>query len=121
MYSIADFFKDNKPILDSIEWFIMKHIPSSLLSKCRITKMVDSIEPNNESTYPDSPLIRLIGSPEKSKFLRKCISAKQLLMDHLILCFYPGSAYRMFQTDTFYGSYKKDTYLWTEPVQPCRA
>ena len=110
MYSIADFFKENKPIFDSFEKFIKKHIPASLLRKCNITKVVDSIEPNNESSYPDGPLIRLIGSPEKSKFLEKCISAKQLLIDHLVLCFHPGTAYRMFQTDTFYGDYKKDTY-----------
>ena len=110
MNSIADFFKENKPIFDSFGKFIKRHIPSSLLRKCNITKVVDSIVPNNESTYPDSPLLRLIGSPEKSKFLEKCISAKQLLIDHLVLCFHPGTAYRMFQTDTFYGDYKKDTY-----------
>ena len=110
MYSISDFFKENKPILDSFERFIKNHIPSSLLRKCKITKVVDSVVPNDESTYPDSPLSRLIGSPEKSKFLENCISAKQLLFDHLILCFHPGSAYSMFQTDTFFGNYKKDTY-----------
>lgn len=110
MYSITDFFNDNKPLFDSFEGFIKKHIPSSLLHKCRITKIVDDIVPNDECTYPDSPLIRLIGTPKKSKFLNICVSAKQLLLDKLLLCFHPGTAYRMFETGTFYGNYQKDTF-----------
>ena len=42
--------------------------------------------------------------------LQKVVKAKTLLIDKLLLCFHPQSAYRMFKTNTFYGDYKKDTF-----------
>ena len=67
MYSITEFFKENKSLIDSFEHFVKKHIPSSLLTKCRITKVVDTLVPNDEPTYPDCPLLRLIGIPEEMR------------------------------------------------------
>ena len=42
--------------------------------------------------------------------LRKCVSAKQLLKDKIMLCFTNTSAYMIFKTGTFNGNYKKDTF-----------
>ena len=110
MNSIADFLVQNKPILDAIEKFIDKYIGASLLRKCGLAKIVDKVDPNDVYTYPDTPLSRLIGNVKESAFLKKCVSARQLLLDKLILCFFMGSAFRMFKTDTFFGNYKKDTF-----------
>lgn len=110
MNSIADFFVQNKPLLDAIESFVDKYIGAQLLRKCGIVKIVDTITPNDELTYPDTPLSRLIGNVKNSAFLKKCVSAKQLLIDKLVLCFFMSSAFRMFKTGTFYGNYQKDTF-----------
>ena len=109
MNSIADILVQNKMILDAIEIFVNKYIGAQLLHKCGIVKVVDKIVPNDEYTYPDTPLSRLLGDIKDSEFLKKCVSAKQLLIDKLILCFFMGSAFRMFKTGTFYGNYQKDT------------
>ena len=108
--SIADYFKDCKSILDGIEHFVNKYIGGELLRKCRISKVVDQVSEAYDYSYPDNPLTRLIGTPQNSRFLQICISAKQLLIDKLLLCFWLGTAYRMFSTDTFYRDYKKDTF-----------
>ena len=105
MNSIADILVQNKMILDEIEIFVNKYIGAQLLHKCGIVKVVDKIVPNDEYTYPDTPLSRLLGDIKDSEFLKKCVSAKQLLIDKLILCFFMGSAFRMFKTGTFYGNY----------------
>lgn len=110
MNSIADILVQNKMILDEIEIFVNKYIGAQLLHKCGIVKVVDKIVPNDEYTYPDTPLSRLLGDIKDSEFLKKCVSAKQLLIDKLILCFFMGSAFRMFKTGTFYGNYQKDTF-----------
>ena len=110
MNSIADILVQNKMILDAIEIFVNKYIGAQLLHKCGIVKVVDKIVPNDEYTYPDTPLSRLLGDIKDSEFLKKCVSAKQLLIDKLILCFFMGSAFRMFKTGTFYGNYQKDTF-----------
>lgn len=110
MNSIADFLTENKLILDAINKFVAKYIGPTLLRKCGIRKLVDTVTPNDEYTYPDSPLSRLIGDVKQSAFLQKCVSATQILIDKLVLCFFVGTAFRMFDTGTFYGSYKKDTF-----------
>ncbi len=43
MKSIAEIFDNSKQLLDSITNFIDKYIGASLLRKCNITKIVDSI------------------------------------------------------------------------------
>ena len=110
MNNIAEILVENKPILNAIESFVNKYIGAQLLRKCGIVKVVDKIVPNNEYTYPDTPLSRLLGNIGDSEFLKKCVSAKQLLIDKLILCFFMGSAFRMFKTGTFFGNYQKDTF-----------
>ena len=102
MNSIAEFLVQSKPILDAIEKFVENYIGAGLLRKCGITKIVDEIDSGDELTYPDTPLSRLIGNVKDSAFLKKCVSAKQLLIDKLLLCFFIGSAFRMFKTGTFY-------------------
>ena len=110
MNSIAEFLVQSKPILDAIDKFVENYIGAGLLRKCGITKIVDEIDSGDELTYPDTPLSRLIGNVKDSAFLKKCVSAKQLLIDKLLLCFFIGSAFRMFKTGTFYRDYKKDTF-----------
>lgn len=110
MISITEIFDDSKQLLNSITTFIDKYIGYSVLRKCRISKIVDKVLESPDFDYADSPLSRLIGNVKKSAFLEKCISAKQLLTDKILLCFAATSAYRMFQTDTFYGDYQKDTF-----------
>ena len=110
MNSIAEFLVQSKPILDAIEKFVEKYIGARLLRQCGIYKVVDTIIPDDEFTYPDSPLSRLIGDVKNSTFLKTCISAKRLLIDKLLLCFFAGSAFRMFQSGTFFGNYQKDTF-----------
>ncbi len=43
MKSIAEIFDNSKELLDSISNFIDKYIGSSLLRKCGITKVIDSV------------------------------------------------------------------------------
>ena len=102
MISIAEIFDNSKELLDSISGFVDKYIGTELLRKCHITKVVDNVQERGIYDYHDNPLLRLIGSIKESRFLEKCVSAKQLLTDKLLLCFSSYSAYQMFKTDTFY-------------------
>ena len=81
MKSIAEIFDNSKELLDSISNFIDKYIGSSLLRKCGITKVIDSVTEKPAFEYADNPLSRLIGTVKESKFLEKCVSATQLLTD----------------------------------------
>lgn len=110
MKSIAEIFDNSKELLDSISNFIDKYIGSSLLRKCNITKIVDSVSENPAYEYADSPLSRLIGKAKESKFLEKCVSAGQLLTDKILVGFSAASPYRMFETGNFFRGYKKDTF-----------
>ena len=111
MNRIADIFQNSKPLLDGIVSFVDKYIGSELLRKCHITKIVDEIKEDGSMTYCDNPILRLLGSAEGPKILKKSVSAKELLIDKLIVCFAMGtSSYLMFKTDTFFRSYKKDTF-----------
>ena len=110
MNSIAELFQNSKQLLDSISVFVDKYIGCTLLRKCGITKVVDSISEIETCECCDHPLLRLIGDVKESKFLKKCVSAKQLLIDKILVCFASASAYLMFKTDTFFRDYKKDTF-----------
>ena len=102
---------ENNDIFEGIANFVNRYIGSALLAKCGITKMVDSF--NDDSApleYHDNPILRLVGKPSTSKILEKCVRAKDLLIDKLLLCFFCVSAYRMFLTNTFFRDYKKDTF-----------
>ncbi len=110
MNRISDYFQDDNQLLKSITNFVNKFIGCSLLRKCGITKVVDSVTERGICEYYDNPLLRLIGDIKESRFLEKCVSAKQVLIDKILLCFYTASAYMMFRTGTFFGSYKKDTF-----------
>ena len=61
MNIIADLFQDGKQLIDSVSDFVDKYIGSSLLSRCNITKIVDTIIPGDVTTYPDTQLSRLLG------------------------------------------------------------
>ena len=110
MNSITEIFKNSKQLLESVDHFVDKYIGCSLLRKCGITKVVDTIFEKADFDYSDNPILRLIQSNAGKKFLEKCVSAKQLLKDKIMLCFANTSAYMMFKTDTFYSDYKKDTF-----------
>ena len=111
MNSIAEIFDNSKQLLDGINSFIDKYMGSKLLYRCGIKKIVDSVSESRDYDYVDNPIMRLFGrEPEKSKILQKCISAKKILSDKLLLCFYSASAYLMFKKDTFFSDYKKDTF-----------
>lgn len=111
MNSIAEIFDNSKQLLDGINSFIDKYMGSKLLYRCGIKKIVDSVSESRDYDYVDNPIMRLFGrEPEKSKILQKCISAKKILSDKLLLCFYSASAYLMFKKDTFFSGYKKDTF-----------
>ena len=110
MKSIAEIFDNSKELLDSISNFIDKYIGSSLLRKCGITKIVDSVTENSAYEYADNPLSHLIGTAKESKFLEKCVSAGQLLTDKILVGFTAASPYRMFETGNFFRNYKKDTF-----------
>ena len=111
MNSIAEFFANSNCILNGISKFFDKYIGSRLLQKCGIKKIVDQLTIDTEPEYADNPILRLVGkNVETSKVLQKVVKAKTLLIDKLLLCFHPQSAYRMFKTNTFYGDYKKDTF-----------
>lgn len=110
MKSIAEIFDNSKELLDSISNFIDKYIGSSLLRKCGITKVIDSVTEKSTFEYADNPLSRLIGTVKESKFLEKCVSATQLLTDKILVGFAAASPYRMFETGNFFRDYKKDTF-----------
>ena len=110
MKSIAEIFDNSKELLDSISNFIDKYIGSSLLRKCGITKVIDSVTEKTAFEYADNPLSRLIGTVKESKFLEKCVSATQLLTDKILVGFAAASPYRMFETGNFFRDYKKDTF-----------
>ena len=110
MKSITEIFDNSKELLDSISNFIDKYIGSSLLTKCGIAKIIDHVTENSVYEYADSPLLRLIGTAKESKFLEKCVSARQLLTDKILVGFAAASPYRMFETGNFFRNYKKDTF-----------
>ncbi len=51
MKSIAEIFDSGKQLLDSITNFVDKYIGSSLLRRCNITKVVDSITESTAYEY----------------------------------------------------------------------
>lgn len=110
MNSIAEIFDNSKQLLDSIDNFFDKYIGRHLLRRCGISKMVDDIFVSSEMTYFDNPISRLLGDLKQSPVLEKVVSAKDLLIDKLLVCFAPASAYLMFRTDTFSWDYKQDTF-----------
>lgn len=110
MNILADLFQDGNKLMESISDFIDKYIGASLLRRCNITKIVDTVEKEDVSTYPDTPLSRLLGNSKKSQLLEKCVSAKKLLLDKILIGFSSMSAYMMFKLDEFFGDYKKDTF-----------
>lgn len=110
MRSIADYFVECNDILRSIDSFVRRYIGNGLLRKCGITKIVDDVTEEPELEYHDNPIARLIGDKKDSKFLEKIVSAAEILKDKLVVCFFPGSSYQMFKTNTFFGGYKKDTF-----------
>ncbi len=110
MKSIAEIFDNSKELLDSITNFVGKYIGTSLLRRCNITKIVDSVTENTAYEYADNPLLRLVGRVKESKFLEKCVSARQLLTDKILAGFTAASPYRMFETGSFFRDYKKDTF-----------
>lgn len=110
MKSIAEIFDNSKELLDSITNFVDKYIGASLLRRCNITKIVDNVTENTAYEYADNPLMRLVGPVKKSKFLEKCVSARQLLTDKILAGFTAASPYRMFETGNFFRNYKKDTF-----------
>lgn len=110
MKSIAEIFDNSKELLDNISSFVDKYIGASLLRRCCISKVVDHVAEKDVYEYADSPLSRLIGTVKESKFLEKCVSAKQLLVDKILVGFSAASAYRMFETGNFFRDYKKDTF-----------
>lgn len=117
MNSIAEIFQNSKHLLDSITNFVNRYIGSALLHKCGIRKLVDDVSYLQPEEYCDNPIFRMIGTPEKSHILEKIVSAKSLLVDKLLLCFMPASAYRMFKTGTFYRDYKRDTFYRFDKLQ----
>ena len=110
MNIIADLFQDGKQLIDSVSTFVNKYIGTSLLRKCSITKIVDTIVPGDVTTYPDTPLSRLLGNSENPRLLDKCVSAKKLLLDKILVGFLSLSAYTMFKNKEFFSDYKKDTF-----------
>ena len=110
MKSIAEIFDNSKELLDSISNFVDKYIGTSLMRRCNITKIVDSVSENTACEYADHPLTRLIGKVQESIFLEKCVSARQILTDKILAGFASASPYRMFETGSFFRDYKKDTF-----------
>lgn len=110
MSSIAEIFENSNQMLESILRFYNRYIGNKVLRKCGICKIVDKVIDLGYE-YCDSPLCRILGNNLKeSRMLKKVVKAKDLLIDKILLCFATGSAYRMFQTQTFYGDYSKDTF-----------
>lgn len=87
MKSIAEIFDNSKELLDSISNFVDKYIGASLLRRCNITKIVDSVTENTAYEYVYHPLMRLVGKVQESKFLEKCVSARPLLLDKILAGF----------------------------------
>ena len=110
MNSISEIFNNDNHISDRIETFFKKYIGCSLLQKCNITKMVDVVYKVTDFDYCDNPILRLIGDVKDSPVLEKVVSAKELLMDKIAMCFHSASPYRMFKEGTFFKGYKKDTF-----------
>ena len=109
MYSIANIFDNSKQLLDSIDSFFSRYIGCSLLRRCNITKLVDSITKRTIYGYYDNPILRLIGNIEDSSVLEKCVSARRLLKDKLLACFMPVSVHFMFNNGMV-TDYKQDTF-----------
>ncbi len=110
MNSITEIFDNSNHLLDSISSFVDRYIDCTVLRKCGISKIVDTVTEKEEFEYCDNPIMRLIQSAGGSKLLEKCVSAKQLLIDKILVWFASASAYLMFKTDTFFRDYKKDTF-----------
>lgn len=110
MYSISEIFDNSKHLLDSIGNFVDRYIGCKLLRKCGITKIIDEVREGGEYVYCDNPILRLIGETEQSHVLQKVVSAKDLLIDKLLVSFASASSYLMFKTNTFFRDYKKDTF-----------
>ena len=112
MNSIAEIFNNSKQLLDSIGNFFDKYIGCSLLRRCGITKMVDAVTAANPGmVYSDNPILRILGDDiSHSAILEKAVSARDLIIDKLLVCFMPASACLMFKTDSFFRDYKKDTF-----------
>ena len=72
--------------------------------------MVDVVYKATDFDYCDNPILRLIGDIKDSPVLEKVVSAKELLMDKIAMCFHSASPYRMFKEGTFFKDYKKDTF-----------
>lgn len=110
MNSIAEIFSNNNQLLESIHHFFDNYIGCSLLRHCGITKLVDDVKTNDTMQYFDNPILRLIGDVDSSKVIEKIVSAKNLLIDKILVCFASTSPYRMFKTNTFFRDYKQDTF-----------
>jgi hypothetical protein len=111
MNSIAEILVNSKQLLDGISNFVDKYIGCNLLRKCGIRKMVDSISESGDYEYIGNPVLNLIGDKKSSKVVEKCVSAKKLLTDKIVVCFHTAvSPYLMFKTGTFFSDYKKDTF-----------
>ena len=91
MNSISEIFNNDNHISDRIETFFKKYIGCSLLQKCNITKMVDVVYKVTDFDYCDNPILRLIGDVKDSSVLEKVVSAKELLMDKIAMCFHSMS------------------------------
>ena len=110
MTTIADLFDNGKQLLDNVAGFVERYIGCSLLRKCGITKIVDDVSDGHTEDYCDNPIFRIIGNPVKPSNLKKIVSAKQLLIDKLLVGFALASVYMLFKTDSFFGTYKRDTF-----------
>ncbi len=110
MNSIAEIFSNNNQLLKSIHHFFDNYIGCPLLRRCGITKLVDDVKTNDTMQYCDNPILRLVGDAGSSKVIEKIVSAKDLLIDKMLVCFASASPYRMFKTNTFFRDYKQDTF-----------
>ncbi len=71
--------------------------------RCGITKLVDDVKTNDTVQYCDNPILRLVGDVGSSKVIEKIVSAKDLFIDKILVCFAPASPYQMFKTNTFFS------------------
>jgi hypothetical protein len=110
--SIAQNFGDNNDILYKIDRFFTRFIGCGLLKKCGITKMADAAASDTlVYEYCDNPILRIVGSnPIISKVLEKCVCAKDLLLDKILVGFLDSTPFRMFKHGDFFREYKKDTF-----------
>lgn len=116
MGTIAKLFDNSQEFLDFTLSFFKNYIGSKLLYSCGITKVVDEVQVN-ENKYCDNPVFKMLGSIQAPKLISKVISAKDILIDKLVMCYHMGTAYMMFNTDTFWGNYKKDTYYRFDKIE----